>query len=151
MKKSTKYEEQLASRPFIFEKSFDTKNEHNVDFTPEFIVVVKKHKWESFIQQRWKIYPNLVQEFYVHLVSKDSAFLMIRGESVIFDDGFINSMFNLPCAEYRHEVFVNSITTAKRSKILADLCETNTTLTISTKGSRSVKRLAFKPQAKGWK
>ncbi|KAK8563584.1 hypothetical protein V6N12_035730 [Hibiscus sabdariffa] len=38
-----KYEELFASRPFIYEKSFDTKNESNVGYTPEFMVIVKKH------------------------------------------------------------------------------------------------------------
>ncbi|KAK8536000.1 hypothetical protein V6N12_012663 [Hibiscus sabdariffa] len=94
-----KYEEQFSSRPFIFEKSFDTKNELNVDFTPEFMAVVKKHKWESFIQQRGEIYPGLVREFYAHLVTKDSLFLMIRGNFVRFDYGFIDSMFDLSCGE----------------------------------------------------
>ncbi|KAK8477646.1 hypothetical protein V6N11_034387 [Hibiscus sabdariffa] len=55
-----KYDEFFASRPFIFETSFDTKNEPSVGFTLEFMLVVTKHKWESFIQQRGEIYPNLV-------------------------------------------------------------------------------------------
>ncbi|KAK8563690.1 hypothetical protein V6N12_035831 [Hibiscus sabdariffa] len=145
-----KYEEQFDSRPFIFEKYFDTKNEPNVVFTPEFMAVVKKHKWESFIQQRWEIYPDLVREFYAHLVTKHSPFLMIPGMCVRFDDGFINSMFDLSCVKDEQEVFVNSMTTAKRNKILADLCETSTTWTVSPKECRSVKRLALKSQARGW-
>ncbi|KAK9020350.1 hypothetical protein V6N11_010375 [Hibiscus sabdariffa] len=75
---------------------------------------------------------------------------MIRGECVRFDDGFINSIFNLPYVEDGHEVFVNSMTTEKGNKILVDLCEINTTWTISTKESRLVKRLALKPQSRGW-
>ncbi|KAK8574977.1 hypothetical protein V6N12_062654 [Hibiscus sabdariffa] len=55
-----KYEEQFASRPFIFKKFFDTKNGPKVSFTPEFMAVVKKHKWGSFIQQLGEIYIGLV-------------------------------------------------------------------------------------------
>ncbi|KAK8565151.1 hypothetical protein V6N12_058725 [Hibiscus sabdariffa] len=75
---------------------------------------------------------------------------MIRGECVRFDDGFINSLFDLSCVEDEHEVFGDSMTTTKRNKILANLCETSTTWTVSPKGSRSIKRLALKPQARGW-
>ncbi|KAK8578822.1 hypothetical protein V6N12_069166 [Hibiscus sabdariffa] len=42
------------------------------------MTVFKKHKWENFIQQWREIYPDLVREFYAHLVTKDSPFLMIR-------------------------------------------------------------------------
>ncbi|KAK8494376.1 hypothetical protein V6N11_034760 [Hibiscus sabdariffa] len=66
------------------------------------MLVVTKHKWESFIQQRGDIYPNLVREFYAHLVTKGS-FLMICGVCVRFDEGYINSMFGLSCVEDEHE------------------------------------------------
>ncbi|KAK8539333.1 hypothetical protein V6N12_042962 [Hibiscus sabdariffa] len=69
-----KHEEDFSSRPFIFEKSFDLKNKANFGFTPEFLAVVTKHKWESFVQQKGEIYPNLVREFFAHLVTKDSHF-----------------------------------------------------------------------------
>ncbi|KAK8979173.1 hypothetical protein V6N11_009383 [Hibiscus sabdariffa] len=75
-----KYEVQFASRPFIFDKSFDTKNKPNIGFTPEFTTVVKKHKWENFIQQRGEIYPDVIREFCAHLLTKDSPFLMIRDD-----------------------------------------------------------------------
>ncbi|KAK9034995.1 hypothetical protein V6N11_077046 [Hibiscus sabdariffa] len=122
-----KYEELFVSKPFIFEKYFDVKNKPNVGFTPEFMLVVTKHKWESFVQQKGEIYLDLVREFYAHLVNKDSPILMIRGVFVHFDDGFINSMFDLPIVEDEHEAFVNFITTTKRNQILADLCELDST------------------------
>ncbi|KAK8597099.1 hypothetical protein V6N12_065575 [Hibiscus sabdariffa] len=74
---------------------------------------------------------------------------MIRGECVRCDDGFINTMFDLPYEDDEHEVFVNSMTTAKRNKVLVDLCETDTTWTVSPKRSQSFKRFALKPQARG--
>ncbi|KAK8569046.1 hypothetical protein V6N12_007578 [Hibiscus sabdariffa] len=131
----------------FFEKSFDLKNEPNVGFTLEFSLVVAKHKWERFIQQKEEIYPNLVRKFHKHLVKKDSHFLMIRGVCVRLDEGYINSMFDLVCVDDGHEQFINSMTTAKRNKILADLCEPSTTWMVSAKGSRSVKRVALKSQA----
>ncbi|KAK8589949.1 hypothetical protein V6N12_024338 [Hibiscus sabdariffa] len=74
-----KYEDQFDSRPFIFEKPFDTKNEPNVGFSPEFMAIVKEHK----------------------------------------------------------------------NKILVDLCEMDTTWTVSPEGIRLVKRRALKSQARG--
>ncbi|KAK9018917.1 hypothetical protein V6N11_033962 [Hibiscus sabdariffa] len=47
-----KYDEVFASRPVIFEKSFDVKEEPHLGFTPEFMLVVAINKWESFIQQK---------------------------------------------------------------------------------------------------
>ncbi|KAK8584485.1 hypothetical protein V6N12_068728 [Hibiscus sabdariffa] len=96
------------------------------------------------------IYLDLVQEFYAHLATKDSPFLMIRGMCVRFGDGFINSMFDLLIVEDEHEAFVNSITTTKREKILVNLCESGTTWTVSAKGSHLVKRLALNSKARGW-
>ncbi|KAK8600690.1 hypothetical protein V6N12_050542 [Hibiscus sabdariffa] len=98
-----KYDELFASRSFFFETSFDTKNEPNIGFTQEFMLMVTKHKWESFIQQIREIYPNLVQEFYAHLFTKDSPFLMTCGVCVRFDDVYINSIFGLSCVEDVHE------------------------------------------------
>ncbi|KAK8533067.1 hypothetical protein V6N12_076348 [Hibiscus sabdariffa] len=43
------------------------------------MLVVAKHKSECFIQQRGEINRNLVREFYAHLVTKDSQFIMICG------------------------------------------------------------------------
>ncbi|KAK9045016.1 hypothetical protein V6N11_058906 [Hibiscus sabdariffa] len=76
---SKKKYEVFASRPFIFEKSFDVKEEPHLGFTPEFMSVVVMHKWESFIQQKGGIYSDLVREFYARLITKDSPFIMIRG------------------------------------------------------------------------
>ncbi|KAK9044518.1 hypothetical protein V6N11_058418 [Hibiscus sabdariffa] len=42
-----KYDEQFASRSLIFKTSFDTKNEPNVDFTPEFMLVHNVSKLDS--------------------------------------------------------------------------------------------------------
>ncbi|KAK8999917.1 hypothetical protein V6N11_082055 [Hibiscus sabdariffa] len=69
-----KYEEFFVSRPFMFDGSFDFKNKPNIGVTPEFMSVVTKHKWESFMKQKGEIYLDLVQEFYAHLVTKDSPF-----------------------------------------------------------------------------
>ncbi|KAK9044988.1 hypothetical protein V6N11_058878 [Hibiscus sabdariffa] len=107
------FEENLSSRPFIFKKPFDLKNEANLGFIPEFLEVLTKDKWESFVQQKGEIYPNLTREFYVHLVTKDSLFLMIQGVCVHFDEGYINSMFNLVFVKDEHDNFINSMTTAK--------------------------------------
>ncbi|KAK9033487.1 hypothetical protein V6N11_018518 [Hibiscus sabdariffa] len=62
-----------------------------------------------------------------------------RGMFVHFDYGFINSMLDLPIVYDNHEALANPMTTAKRNKILADLCESCTNWTIAAKGSHLVK------------
>ncbi|KAK8555220.1 hypothetical protein V6N12_009369 [Hibiscus sabdariffa] len=94
-----KYDEVFASRPFIFDKSFDVKEEANLGFTLEFMSVMAMHKWELFIQQKGDIYLDLVRELYAHLITKDSPFLMIRGTCVPFDVEYVNNMFNFPCKD----------------------------------------------------
>ncbi|KAK8584216.1 hypothetical protein V6N12_068462 [Hibiscus sabdariffa] len=75
---------------------------------------------------------------------------MIRGTCVGFDADYINDMFGLTCEDDEYESFASSLTNAKRNKIVADLCEDNTKWTVAPKGSRSIKRLALKNQARGW-
>ncbi|KAK9042655.1 hypothetical protein V6N11_017722 [Hibiscus sabdariffa] len=75
---------------------------------------------------------------------------MIPGVCVRFNEGYFNPLFDLVCEEDEHEKFINSITMAKRNKISTDLFESSTTWTMSPKGSRSVKRVALKSQARGW-
>ncbi|KAK9003835.1 hypothetical protein V6N11_018731 [Hibiscus sabdariffa] len=77
-----KYDEVFASRPFIFEKSFDVKKE-----------------------------PHL-------------------GTCVRFDDDYVNNLFNLSCEDDEHENFASSLTTTKRNKIVADLCEDDKALVV---------------------
>ncbi|KAK8593350.1 hypothetical protein V6N12_045432 [Hibiscus sabdariffa] len=145
-----KYDEVFASRPFIFEKSFDVKGEPHLGFTPEFMLVVAMHKWESFIQQRGDIYLDLLWEFYAHIITKDSPFLMIRGTCVRFEVDHVNNMFNLSCEDDGHENFASSLTATKRSKIVADLRVDGTQWVVAPKGSRSIKRVTLKNQARGW-
>ncbi|KAK9018495.1 hypothetical protein V6N11_001469 [Hibiscus sabdariffa] len=93
---------------------------------PEFVSVVTMHNWESFIQQRGEIYPDLVQEFYAHLITKDSHFLMIRGTFVRFDADYVTNMFSLSCEDDEHENFASALMATKRSMIVVDFCEDGT-------------------------
>ncbi|KAK8569018.1 hypothetical protein V6N12_007551 [Hibiscus sabdariffa] len=62
----------------------------------------------------------------------------------------IKIFFNEEIRKDEHEKFINSMTAAKRAKMLADLCKSGTTWTVSPKGSRSVKRVALIGQARRW-
>ncbi|KAK8584291.1 hypothetical protein V6N12_068536 [Hibiscus sabdariffa] len=145
-----KYEDNFSSRPFIFEKSFNLKNEHNVRFTPEFSSVVAKHKWESFIQQKrgdlHQTCPSVLRALNVKRLSfsYDSRCLCS------IDEGYINSMFDLVYVDDEHVQFINSMTTTKQNKILANLCQPGRTWTTSANGNCLVKRVALKSQARGW-
>ncbi|KAK8535954.1 hypothetical protein V6N12_012617 [Hibiscus sabdariffa] len=75
---------------------------------------------------------------------------MIRGVYVQFDEGYINSLFDLVCVEDKHEKFINSMSTTKLNKILVDLYKSGMTWIISPEGSRFIKRVALKYQARAW-
>ncbi|KAK9008966.1 hypothetical protein V6N11_080442 [Hibiscus sabdariffa] len=69
-----KFEEVFSTKPFIFDNYFDVKEDLNFGFNLEFMSIMVMHKWESLVQQKGEIFSDLVREFYVHLVSKDSPF-----------------------------------------------------------------------------
>ncbi|KAK8574469.1 hypothetical protein V6N12_062162 [Hibiscus sabdariffa] len=94
-----KYDSVFASRPFIFEKSFDVKEESHLGFTHVFMSIVAMHKF---------------------------SFSYDKDISVRLDVDYVNNMFNLSCEGDEHENFSSSLTTTKRNKILADLCEDGT-------------------------
>ncbi|XP_012472418.1 uncharacterized protein LOC105789591 [Gossypium raimondii] len=71
--------------------------------------VVKKYGWGIFCRHPGDVFPKVVKEFYAHVTSSNSAFIYVRGASVLFDEDSINAQYGLFEGPDEHADFMKTM------------------------------------------